>query len=72
MEQIGCTQYKTYESASASAAQVLAALMIALPNEGGTAFPNACIAARDEVGNIHSAGNPIMIAVSCTFKQRIV
>ena len=35
-------------------------------------FPIALIAARDVVGSIQSSGNPIMIAVSCTFKQRTV
>ena len=51
---------------------LLAANIMAEPSGGGTAFPIALIAPRDEVGSNQFAGNPIIIAVSRTFKQRKV
>lgn len=49
-----------------------AAATMALPSEGGTAFPKARIAAREVEGRSQSSGNPMIIAVSFTVRQRTV
>ena len=70
--ELGGVERAPFYSPSTLVMLFMAANIMAEPSGGGTALPIAFMALRDDVGSIQFGGNPIMIAVSSTFKQRTV